>query len=94
MDGESQTGNDTFAIHQNGASTAGALIAPFFGTGQTQVIAQHIQQGHAGIDGERVVRSIDRSETRTDSSDIGMPHRHTNEMIAVPSSARTPPMAV
>ena len=59
LDRESQTGIDALTVHQHGARAARALIAALLRAHQLQAIAQGIQQGHAGIDGQCVDRSID-----------------------------------
>jgi hypothetical protein len=49
LDRKRQTAVDPFAIHQDGAGTARALIASLLGSGQAQVIAKRIQQRYAGF---------------------------------------------
>ncbi|MEH2542350.1 hypothetical protein V1278_004628 [Bradyrhizobium sp. AZCC 1577] len=54
-----QAGDDTPAVEKDGASTAGALIAPFLRAGEIERLAQHIEQRAPGIDFELMRFAVD-----------------------------------
>ena len=57
---EHQTGENSPAVHQHRAGATLAMVAPLFGAREFEMIAQPVQQGGAGVEGELVPPSIDR----------------------------------
>ena len=58
-DGEREAGIDPTSVGQHGAGAALAAIAAFFGAGKAQPVAQRIEQGHARVELEIVVGTVD-----------------------------------
>ena len=50
-----QTGKDGFPVDDDGTYTAGAYIAPLFGSYKSELIPQHIKQCLPGIYGNFIV---------------------------------------
>src|ERR1019366_4630211 len=52
VDGQNATCVDALAGQDDGAGSTGAAVADLLGAGVVEVIAQRVEQGDAGLDGE------------------------------------------
>jgi hypothetical protein len=58
LDGKSETGKDGLPIHDDGTYTAGAYIAPLFGSYKSELIPQHIKKCLPGIYGNFIAIAV------------------------------------
>jgi len=58
LHGESEAGVNALTVDEDGAGTAGALVASFFGTGKLKMIAESIEEGDAGFDSQNLFDTI------------------------------------
>ena len=59
-DRQRQAGIDALAVDQHGAGAALALVAPFLGAGQMQMLAQRVEQGRPRVEVEFADGAVDR----------------------------------
>ena len=57
-DGEREAAIDAPPVEQDGAGSALPVVAAFLGAGESEPLAQRIQQRRAGIDRQLVCRSV------------------------------------
>jgi hypothetical protein len=57
--GEGEAGFHALAVHQHGAGPALAEAAAFFRAGETEMLAQRIEQRGARIEREAMLRAVD-----------------------------------
>ena len=58
-DGEGEAGVDAAAVDEDGAGSALAVVAAFLAAGEFEVFAQGVEEGGAGVEGERVRCAVD-----------------------------------
>jgi hypothetical protein len=67
--GEREAREHTPAVDKHGARAALAVVAPFFGSGQTEVFAQSVKERRADVEGNETLTAVDpqrKSDRRAD----------------------------